>query len=71
MDAMSMQTLVILTGLCLAACGHLLVHNLFGAAAAWNWVDGRFPPAWRSAPPLAGSALLVSGGLGVLASVLG
>jgi hypothetical protein len=71
MDAMSMQTLVILTGLVLAACGHLLVHNLLGAATAWNWVDGRFPPAWRSAPPVAGAALLVFGALGVLVPALG
>jgi hypothetical protein len=71
MDAVSMRTLVILTGLVLAACGHLLVHNLLGAAAAWNWADGRFPPAWRSAPPVAGCVLLLFGGLGVLAPVLG
>lgn len=68
---MSMQTLVILAGLILAACGHLLVHNLLGAPAAWNWVDRRFPPTWRSAPPVAGAALLVLGALGVLVPLLG
>jgi hypothetical protein len=68
---MSVQTLVILTSFVLAACGHLLVHNLLGAATAWNWVDGRFPPTWRSAPPVAGTALLVFGVVGVLVPVLG
>jgi hypothetical protein len=68
---MSMQTLVILTGLVLAGCGHLLVHDLLGAASMWDWVDGRFPPTWRSAPPVAGASLLVFGALGVLVPVLG
>lgn len=68
---MSLQSLVILAGLLLAACGHLLVHNLLGAPRAWNWADGRFPAPWRSAPPVAGAALLVLGALGVLVPVLG
>jgi hypothetical protein len=68
---MAIRDIVILTGLALAACGHLLIHNVPAAAAAWTWLDGRFPPAWRSAPPLAGSALLVFGACGVLVPVLG
>src|SRR5437763_2405429 len=38
------QTLVIVTGLVLAAAGHILVHNFLGAARAWVRADEQFPP---------------------------
>ena len=68
---MSLQEIVIVAGLAFAACGHLLVHEVRGASVVWNWLDGHFPPSWRSAPPLAGTLLLALGTLGVLAPVLG
>jgi hypothetical protein len=68
---MPLQDIVILVSLTLAACGHLLVHEVRRAAAVWNWLDGHFPEAWRSAPSIAGAMLLVFGGLGVLVPVLG
>lgn len=67
---MPLQYVVMLAGLALAACGHLLVHEVRTAAGVWNWLDGRFPPSWRSAPPLAGRLLLALGAVGVLAPVL-
>jgi hypothetical protein len=68
---MTSRELIILTGLALAAWGHLLVHELLGAAAAWIRLDSRFPPAWRSSPKFAGASLLVVGALGVLIPALG
>jgi hypothetical protein len=68
---MTSRELIILTGLALAAWGHLLVHELFGMAAAWVRLDGRFPPAWRSSPRLAGACLLAFGALCVLVPALG
>jgi hypothetical protein len=68
---MSGRELIILVGLALAAWGHLLVHELYGAAAAWVRVDGRFPPAWRSTPAFAGGCLLIVGALCVLVAALG
>ena len=65
------QTLVIVLGLALAGWGHLLVHNLLGAAEAWIRVDELFPPVLRSPPALAGRLLLVMGGLLVIIPVLG
>lgn len=60
------QTFVILIGLALAAWGHLLVHDVLGAARAWSRVDALFPPMWRSSPSFAGVALLVLGAALVL-----
>jgi hypothetical protein len=68
---MSLQEIVVVAGLAFAACGHLLLHEVRGASAAWNWLDGHFPPSWRSAPPLAGMLLLALGTVGVLAPLLG
>jgi hypothetical protein len=68
---MTSRELIILTGLALAAWGHLLVHELFGVAAAWIRVDSRFPAAWRSSPRFAGASLLVVGALCVLIPALG
>lgn len=67
----STQELVIVIGLALAGWGHLLVHDQLGAARVWAWVDGLFPPSWRSAPPFAGATLLVAGAACVLVSALG
>ena len=68
---MGTQELVIVIGLALAGWGHLLLHDQLGAARAWAWVDGRFPPAWRSTPPFAGAALLGLGALCVVLPALG
>jgi hypothetical protein len=68
---MTSRELIIVTGLALAAFGHLLVHELFGVATAWIRMDSRFPPAWRSSPPVAGASLLALGALFVLIPVLG
>ena len=67
---MPLQYIVLLAGLFLAACGHLLVHDVRGAALVWNRLDARFPASWRSAPPLAGTLLLALGTVGVIAAVL-
>ena len=55
------QTIVMITGLALAGWGHLLLHDLFGAAAAWSRVDQNFPPAVQSSPSFAGVTLLLIG----------
>jgi len=68
---MPLQDVVITASLALAACGHLLVHEVPAAAVVWNWLDGHFPAAWRSAPPVAGLLLLVLGSVGVVVPVLG
>jgi hypothetical protein len=68
---MTSRELVILAGLVTAACGHLLVHELFGAATAWVRLDNRFPRAWRSSPSFGGACLLVVGALCVLVPMLG
>jgi hypothetical protein len=68
---MTSRDLIILTGLALAAWGHLLMHELFGVATAWVRIDSRFPAAWRSSPTVAGAALLVVGALFVLIPALG
>jgi hypothetical protein len=64
-------TLVIVTGLAFAAWGHLLVHDLLGAANAWTRADDRFPALLRSSPAFAGRALLVMGTVLVLVPILG
>jgi hypothetical protein len=68
---MTSRELIILTGLALAAWGHLLVHELFGVAAAWVRIDSRFPAEWRSSPRCAGVCLLAVGVLCVLIPALG
>jgi hypothetical protein len=68
---MTGRELIILTGLAMAAWGHLLVHELFGVATAWVRIDARFPSAWRSHPRFAGACLLVLGAVGVLIPALG
>ena len=68
---MTSRELIILSGLALAAWGHLLVHELFGVATAWVRVDDRFPQAWRSSPTFAGASLLTVGALCVLVPALG
>jgi hypothetical protein len=68
---MTSRELIILTGLAVAAWGHLLVHELLGAGAAWVRIDSRFPAAWRSSPAFAGASLLVVGAPCVLIPALG
>lgn len=63
--------LVILTGLGLAAWGHLLIHDLLGAADAWTRVDGLFPAGLQTSPVFAGRALLTIGATLVLVPILG
>lgn len=65
------QALVIVLGLGLAGWGHLLVHDLLGAANAWTRTDERFPLLMRSSPGFAGRALLVVGAMLVLVPMLG
>lgn len=65
------QMLVMLVGLGLGAWGHLLIHDLFGAADAWDRADANFPTALRTAPSSAGWMLLGMGSLLVLVSALG
>jgi hypothetical protein len=65
------QTLVIVTGLALAAGGHMLVHNVLGAAGAWLRADQQFPEVMRSSPAFAGTALLLLGAVLVLVPVCG
>jgi hypothetical protein len=65
------QTFVIVTGLALAAWGHLLVHDLLGAARAWRRVDDRFPVIMRSSPAFAGHTMLVMGVILVLIPIVG
>jgi hypothetical protein len=68
---MTSRELIILSGLALAAWGHLLVHELWGAHTVWVRLDARFPAASRSHPRLAGACLLVLGAIGVLIPALG
>ena len=68
---MAAQILLVLTGLALAGWGHVLINDLFGAAAAWVRLDERFPPAWRSSPASGGSLLLVMGAVCAFGPVLG
>lgn len=60
------QTFVILVGLGFAGWGHLLVHDLLGAADAWVRVDEMFPPMLRTTPAFAGGILLAMGAMLVL-----
>lgn len=66
-----MKLFVIVLGLGLAGWGHLLVHDLLGAGAAWRRLDDRFPPGWRTEAAFGGGLLLVLGALLVLTPVLG
>lgn len=68
---MANQAFVIAIGLCFAGLGHVLVHDLLGAAAAWSRADERFPPPLRSSPSFAGAALLAVGALLVLIPIAG
>jgi hypothetical protein len=61
------QTLVILTGLALAAWG----HDFLGAATAWTRADEHFPVVMRSSPVFAGRALLLVGAVLVLVPMFG
>lgn len=65
------QTIVIVTGLAVAAAGHMLVHNLLGAGGAWVRADQQFPAMMRSSPTFAGTFLLALGAVVVLVSVCG
>jgi hypothetical protein len=65
------QIVVMLVGLGLACWGHLLLHDVLGAAAAWTRLDNLFPPAMRSTPSFAGGTLLFLGALLVAVPVLG
>jgi hypothetical protein len=68
---MNNQTLVIVTGLALAAWGHVLVHDLLGAARAWIRLDQQFPEIMRSSPTFAGAALMLIGSVLVLVPMFG
>lgn len=65
------QTLVLVIGLGLAGWGHLLVHDLLGAADSWTRVDDLFPPIMRSSPSVAGRLLLIIGAVLVLVPLFG
>lgn len=68
---MTNQTLVIVAGLALAAAGHVLLHNVLGAAGAWVRADQQFPEVMRSSPTFAGTLLLLIGAVLVLVPVCG
>jgi hypothetical protein len=70
-DDMTSRELIILAGLALAAWGHLLLHELLGAASAWVRIDSRFPAASRSSPVFAGACLVAVGAVCVLVPALG
>ncbi|MGA9859569.1 MAG: hypothetical protein WBQ18_17020 [Solirubrobacteraceae bacterium] len=57
-------------GLLLAACGHLLMHELLGAAVVWRRLDDCLPAVMRTPESLAGAALLSAGAACVLTAVL-
>lgn len=65
------QIFLIAMGLGLAGWGHLLVHDLLGAAGAWARVEELFPDVLRSTPAFAGALLLSLGAMLVLVPVLG
>jgi len=67
---MDSRALVMLAGLLISGWGHLLVHEVRGAAAAWTRMDNRFPPELRTSPGLAGRTLLLAGAVLVLATAL-
>jgi hypothetical protein len=66
---MGLRDLLILCGLALAAWGHLLVGERRLASVAWRKLDDLFPPAWRSAPTVAGAGLLAMGAFCVLGAM--
>jgi hypothetical protein len=68
---MSVQDIVVLTGLVLAGWGHLMINDRLGASTAWRRLDDCFPLAWRSPAPFAGVCLLTLGAFAVLVAALG
>ena len=65
------QTFVIAIGLAVAAWGHLVLNDLLGAASGWTRLDSHFPATTQTTPDFAGHALVIMGGLLVLAPILG
>jgi hypothetical protein len=65
------QSAFLLFGLVMAAWGHAILHEWRGAAALWDWLEGKFPEPVRSPAPLGGGMLLTTGGLLVLVPALG
>jgi hypothetical protein len=65
------RTFVIVTGIAIAAWGHLLLHDLLGAAKAWTRADERFPVVLQSSPAFAGRVLLLMGAVLVLVPIFG
>jgi hypothetical protein len=66
-----MQTLVILLGLFLAGAGHAVLHDWRGAAALWEHLESRLPPAMQTPTELVGPLLLSCGAAVVTAPMLG
>lgn len=69
MKSVGNQVLLLLMGLAMAGWGHLLLADRRLAAAAWRWLDDRFPPAWRSPTPVAGGVLLAMGAACIIVAV--
>jgi hypothetical protein len=68
---MTTRALIALTGLLIAACGHLVLNDVRGAATVWARLDGRFPAQWRTSPSIGGLSLLGLGALWALTALLG
>ena len=59
-----------LCGLFIAGCGSALTNDWRGFAVAWDEIDSRFPPAFRTPASFAGVALLAFGAVVSLLPVL-
>ncbi len=66
-----MRLLIALTGLMLAACGHVVLNDVRGAATVWTRLDERFPAGWQTSPVTGGVSLLGLGALWALVAAVG
>ena len=65
-----MQTVTILLGLVLSACGHAVTADWRGAGILWEELDRLFPTLVRTPAPAAGALLLVTGASLVVVGML-
>ena len=57
----SLQFIVPLVGLAVAAFGSAILNDWRGAALAWDRFDSRFPEVYRTPAPYAGISLFALG----------